>query len=162
MTRDARFEDAYERPLNLGANDQADVQVLSALLQDAVLQISDVKWQRKQRRVVMLLNRFRWERENTSSQIQGHSTAPERVQSLLTINSVARVASQGFDKSDKDLILSLLQLEASESDKGDIFLMLTLAGDGAFKLDVDLIEINLRDVTRPYLAPSGQTPHHPE
>jgi len=162
VTRDARFEDAYERPLNLGANDQADVQVLSALLQDAVLQISDVKWQRKQRRVVMLLNRFRWERENTSSQIQRHSTAPERVQSLLTINSVARVASQGFDKSDKDLILSLLQLEASESDKGDIFLMLTLAGDGAFKLDVDLIEINLRDVTRPYLAPSGQTPHHPE
>ena len=162
MTRDARFEDAYERPLNLGANDQADVQVLSALLQDAVLQISDVKWQRKQRRVVMLLNRFRWERENTSSQIQGHSTAPERVQSLLTISSVARVASQGFDKSDKDLILSLLQLEASESDAGDIFLMLTLAGDGAFKLDVDLIEINLRDVTRPYLAPSGQTPHHPE
>ena len=40
--------------------------------------------------------------------------------------------------------------------------MLTLAGDGAFKLDVDLIEINLRNVTRPYLAPSGQTPYHPE
>lgn len=162
MTRDARFEDTFERPLNLGAYDQEDVQILSALLQDAVLSISDIKWQRNQRRVVMLLNRFRWEREKVSSQSQKQSLAPERVQSLLTINAVAHVASKGFDKSDKDLILSLLQLEASESDAGDISLMLTLAGDGAFKLDVDLIEINLRDVTRPYLAPSGQTPNHPK
>ena len=58
---DARFEDGDDRPLNLLARDGDDVAVISALLQDAVLPGADLKWDRKARRFVALVNRFRWE-----------------------------------------------------------------------------------------------------
>ena len=41
---------------------------------------------------------------------------------------------------------------------GDI--RLTLAGDGAIRLQVEAIEATLKDVTRPYVAPSKSIPHH--
>ena len=50
MTRDARFEDAGGQPLNLGALDAEDLQVLSALLQDSVLTVADMSFERRQRR----------------------------------------------------------------------------------------------------------------
>ena len=69
---------------------------------------------------------------------------------------------QGIDRGDKDTILSLMSVdfEAGEDGAGEV--LLTLAGDGAIRLSVEAIEVTLKDVTRPYQAPSGQAPHHPE
>ena len=38
--------------------------------------------------------------------------------------------------------------------------VLTLSGDGAIAIDVEALEIMLRDVTRPYIAPSRKVPQH--
>jgi hypothetical protein len=38
--------------------------------------------------------------------------------------------------------------------------ILTLAGDGAIRLSVEALEVSLKDVTRPYRAPSGKVPQH--
>jgi hypothetical protein len=38
--------------------------------------------------------------------------------------------------------------------------ILTLAGDGAIALEAEALEVTLKDVTRPYLAPSGKVPNH--
>ena len=61
MTQDATFEESQERPLNLGALDQDDLQVVSTLIQDAVFPASEMIWKASQRRFAILLNRFRWE-----------------------------------------------------------------------------------------------------
>ena len=61
MTQDASFEDGRERPLNLGALDQDDLQVVSTLIQDAVFPASEMIWDASQRRFAILINRFRWE-----------------------------------------------------------------------------------------------------
>jgi hypothetical protein len=153
---DARFEDGHEKPLNLGAQDVEELQVLSALIQDAIFPITEMKWQAKQHRFGLLLNRFRWEE---GARVQ---TTPERVQSLLVIDNVLSVASQGVDRAEKDMILSILtaEFEVGEDGAGDI--VLTLAGDGAIRLSVEAIEMTLKDVTRPYKAPSKKAPKHPE
>jgi hypothetical protein len=153
---DARFEDGHEKPLNLGAQDAEELQVLSALIQDAIFPITEMKWQAKQHRFGLLLNRFRWEE---GARVQ---TTPERVQSLLVIDNVLSVASQGVDRAEKDMILSILtaEFEAGEDGGGDI--VLTLAGDGAIRLSVEAIEMTLKDVTRPYKAISKKAPKHPE
>jgi len=39
---------------------------------------------------------------------------------------------------------------------------LTLAGDGMIAVEVEALEVLLRDVTRPYVAPSGKLPGHPD
>lgn len=70
------------------------------------------------------------------------------------------VATSGIDRTDKETILSLLSIafEPGEDGAGDI--LLTLAGDGAIRLQVEAIEATLKDVTRPYVAPSKSVPHH--
>ena len=153
---DARFEDGREKPLNLGAQDADELQVLSALIQDAIFPITEMTWQAKQRRFGLLLNRFRWE-EGARGQ-----TAPERVQSILVVDNVMSVASQGVDRVETDMILSVLSatFEAGDDGAGDI--VFTLAGDGAIRLSVEAIEVTLKDVTRPYVAPSKKAPSHPE
>ena len=66
MTQDARFQDGVEKPLYIGAIDPADIDVMSAFLQDAVVPVSEMKWRQKHRQLVVLLNRFRWEDKELS------------------------------------------------------------------------------------------------
>lgn len=153
---DARFEDGREAPLNIGATDEDDLKVLSALTQDAVFPITEMRWQARQHRFALLLNRFRWEDQGQPRH------GPERVQSLLVIDAVRGVASQGIDRSDTDVILSLLSIGFEPGEDGTGHLLLTLAGDGALRLDVEALDLTLRDVTRPYAAPSRKAPNHPD
>jgi hypothetical protein len=157
MTQDAGFNDALDRPLNLGAQDAEDLQVISSLTQDAVLTVDDLKWSRAERQVVFLLKRFRWEDVELAKQ-QGRD--PERVQSLLVIQNATGLASQGIDRKQADVVLSLMSLEFSGAEDGVGDLVLTFSGDGALKVQVDGLDVALRDVTRPYVAPSKQVPNH--
>lgn len=159
MVEDARFEDAGDRPLNLGALDSDDLKILSSLVQDAVFPVTEMSWRPSERRFALLLNRFRWEDAETAAK-RGRSV--ERVQSLLVIENVEKVASQGIDRNDKDMILSLMSLEFVPDEDAAGHVVLTLAGDGGIRLAVEALEVALKDVTRPYVAPSGHTPSHPE
>ncbi|KIC35768.1 DUF2948 family protein [Leisingera sp. ANG-M7] len=154
---DASFEDGREAPLNLGALEGEDLKVLSSLLQDAVLPVTEMTWRASERRFALLVNRFRWE-DRDAAERRGRSY--ERVQSLLVIDNVLGVSSQGVDRKDKDVILSLLSITFEPGEDGAGQVLLTLAGDGALRLSVEALEVSLRDVTRPYQAPSGKAPDH--
>ncbi|MFY0690781.1 MAG: DUF2948 family protein [Paracoccaceae bacterium] len=159
MTEDARFEDAGTPALRLRAEDTEDLQVISTLVQDAIVPISEISWKPRDRRFALLLNRFRWEDQSRARQRQ---RAYERVQSLLVFDDVANVASQGVDRTDVDVILSLLSIGWQAGPDGTGRLVLTLAGDGAIALDTECVNVTLQDVTQPYTAPSRRAPQHPE
>lgn len=156
---DARFEDAAERPLRLIAWDAEDLAVIAALVQDAVFPASQMSWRPRHRSFDILLNRFRWEEAETAEKL---GRPPERVQSVLTVLDVEKVQSSGFSPDDKDLILSLLDISFTPGEDGTGRLELILAGDGAIALEVETLDVTLRDVTRPYIAPSHHKPQHPE
>ena len=155
---DARFEDGAENALYLTAQDAEDLAVISALMQDAVFPITEMVWNSKTRKFALLLNRFRWE-DREAAQKQGRTF--ERVRSVLSVADVAKVTSQGIERGDKDVILSALSITFQPGPDGTGRVVLTLAGDGAVALDVECLDITLRDVTRPYLARSKQAPSHP-
>ena len=157
MTNDATFEDGAEQSLRLRAEDTDDLQVIASLIQDAVFPVTELRWDRTRHRLVLLINRFRWE-DKPGADRRGHTF--ERVQSLLAIDSVLQVQSQGIDRSDKDLILSLLTVEFEPGEDGGGQVVLTLAGDGAIAARVEALDVILQDVTRPYQAPSRQAPEH--
>ncbi len=157
--QDARFEDGAEAPLRLMAMDDDDLQVISALVQDAVFPASEIAWDSRHRRFALLLNRFRWEDMPAA---QRRQRPVERVQSVLSVSDVLKVQSQGFERGDKDLVLSLLSLSFVPAEDGMGRLELVLAGDGAIALEVETLDVTLQDVTRPYIAPSRHTPEHPE
>ena len=156
---DARFADAGPGPLALRAEDAQDLSVLSALVQDAVLPITELSSDPRARRLSLLLNRFRWE-DADAARAEGRPF--ERVQALLVVSDVVRLASDGIDRTDRDLVLSLLALDWQPGEDGTGRLMLRFAGDGTLAAEVECVAVDLRDVTRPYVAPSGKAPAHPE
>jgi hypothetical protein len=154
---DARFEDGADKPLTLGAADKDDLEVISSLVQDAVFSVADIEWASKRRQFAILINRFRWEDVDRH---RAGTTPPERVRSLLIFEDVLRVATQGVQKEDVDTVLSLLTLDYDAGEDGTGQITLVLAGDGGLRLGIEAINVTLKDVTRPYVAPSGQVPNH--
>ncbi len=154
---DARFQDGAEVPIRLRAETPDDLPVISTLIQDAVAPTSEMSWLAKHRRFALLINRFRWEDHDAA---KAQNRPFERVQSVLGVDGVLKVRSNGVDPSDKDLIVSLLALEFEAGEDGAGTLTLMLAGDGAIALDVECIDVTLTDVSRPYKAPSGKAPTH--
>ncbi len=153
MSGDATFEDGAPRALRLIAERLEDLEVISSLVQDAVLSGADMSWDPARRRFSMLVNRFRWE---------ANVDMPERTRALLVIDDVSRVASQGVDRRAGDLVYAILSLAWGAAEDGTGQLLITLAGDGAINLDAETINVTLQDVTQPYRAVSGKTPKHPD
>ena len=155
MSEDARFEDGEDKALNIGAFDKRDLEVVSSLVQDSILPTSEIKWLSNSDKLAILINRFRWEDTKLS---QGKNL--ERVRSLLMINHVKNISSSGFSPKQKDRILSILSISFDGVEGGSGSVLIVVSGNGGIRVEVDALEINLRDVTMPYIAPSGLAPEH--
>ncbi|MEM8592964.1 MAG: DUF2948 family protein, partial [Pseudomonadota bacterium] len=81
---------------------------------------------------------------------------------VLTVETAQKVRSQGVDRGDAETVLSLLSISFEASEEGPGKVQFMLAGDGLIEVDVEALEVTLRDVTRPYAAPSQAMPQHPE
>jgi hypothetical protein len=154
---DARFEDA-EQPLRLRAETPEDLAVISALVQDAVVQTGDAAWMPRRRRFAALVNRFRWE-DADAARRQGRPV--ERVRALLAVDYAQTVRANGIDPRDRELVAVLLALGFEPAAGGAGTLRLYFSGDGEIAVEVEALEVTLTDVTQPYRAPSGKTPSHP-
>ena len=157
MSEDARFEDGEEKALNIGAFDKSDLEIISSLLQDSILPASEIQWLSSSNKLAFLVNRFRWE-DKDIEQLQDKTG--ERVQSLLMISHVKSVSSSGFSPKQKDKVLSILSISFDGDDGGFGNVLIILSGHGGIRVGVDALEINLRDVTKPYIGPSGRSPWH--
>ncbi len=157
MSEDACFEDGDDKALNIGAFDKRDLEVVSSLIQDSIFPTSEIKWLSKVDKLALLINRFRWEDKNLA---QLRNIKAERVQSLLMISHVKSISSSGFSPKQKDKILSILSASFDGEDGGSGSISIVLSGSGGIRVEVDALEIHLRDVTMPYIAPSGTAPEH--
>lgn len=148
MSDDATFADGAP-PAVIRAEDAQDLAVLSALVQDAVGQVEQLKYDARRRRFAALLTRFRWE----------DPARAERVTSLLVVSDVLGVATQGIAKGD-DVVISVLTIAFDPGPDGTGTLTLVLAGDGAIRLSVECIDLTLRDISQPFPAAAGRAPDH--
>ncbi|MDO6457562.1 DUF2948 family protein [Celeribacter halophilus] len=157
MVEDAKFEDGGERPLFLKGLDVDDLKVISALAQDAVVPMGEISYDASRRRFALLVNRFRWE-DVEAAEKRGRPV--ERVQAVLVFDDVMAARSSGVPADDKEMILSILALSFIPAEDGMGTVEITLAGDGEIALDVEALDVTLKDVTRPYVAPSKHIPTH--
>ncbi len=88
---------ADDARLLLLANEAGEVPLISTLVQDAVVHAADIAWEPRARRLVLLVNRFRWE--------AGDHT---RVRTALRLESVTRLQRRGWPHG--DAILDLLAI----------------------------------------------------
>jgi len=156
---DARFEDAplSDQPLRLRAESPDDVAVLSSLLQDAIGKTGDIAWMPKKRRLVVLMNRFRW--EDSAGAQQAHRPF-ERVRSALSLEGVLAVRGRGFDPKRRDQVFELLAIVFAPAEGCAGTLTLTLAGEAEIAVEVECLELTLADLTRPWAAKAAKPPQH--
>lgn len=142
--------------LKLVALDGEDLEILSAHLQDAVMQVGDLAYVAKERRFVALVNRFDW----TTASKGGPMRLYERHRSALRFERVLSAQLLKVRLDAKDVVLSLLAISFEPTDPPGGYITLTFAGGGGIRLEVECIEAGLAD-----LGPVWKTaskPHHPD
>ena len=143
--------------LKLIAFDTEDLRVVSAHLQDAAVRVSEMRFLKGEQRFAAVLNRFDWAKAHAGGQ-EGLA----RRQSALRFEHVHSAKVSGIDLSHAGDVLVLLAIsfEAKAADDPAGWVNLVFAGDKAIQLEVDCIEVELRD-----LGPVWRTsskPQHPK
>jgi len=127
--------------LKLAALDADDLTVISAHLQDAVMRVADMTFQKPQRRFAAVVNRFDWEAAGSAAQ-----KSLSRRRAGLRFDRVISAQVSKIDLTSKDTVLSLLavQFEMTDDPAGDV--TLHFSGGGAIRLHVECIEAELKDL----------------
>lgn len=135
-------------PLRLLAEDADDLAVISAALQDAVARIGDIAYEKASRRLTVSFNRYRWERGG------------ERVRCGLQLGSVMEVKARRLRRHAKDAVVNLLAIGFEPGEAPGGALVLTFAGGGDLRVEVECIDAVLADLTAPW--PTPRQPAHDE
>ena len=136
-------------PLALMAADADDLQVVSAVLQDAVAKVGDLAFLRSARRFALVANRFVW--EEGASKARGPFS---RVRVGVHFDDVTRVRSRGVDLNARDAVVDLLSVAFEAAEDGAGTITLTFAGSGEIALDVEAINVTLEDISAPWRTQS--------
>jgi hypothetical protein len=101
---------ANANDMRLMVKDADDLAIIAACLQDALVPISEVQYLAAEQRFIMLLNRFRWERQPAGRQAPASAKADasfhdaddyfdteQRIHCGLCIDRVTAVRSRGVD-----------------------------------------------------------------
>ena len=139
--------------LRLMALDSEDLAVLSAHVQDAVLKVGDLSWLNEEKRFVLAMNRFAWEKAQKGSWLKREY---QRRRSCLHFDRVEAVKSTGIDREATETVLELLAIrfEPHDNPSGDV--LIDFAGGAGIRLSVECLEAQLAD-----LGPAWSTDHAP-
>lgn len=124
--------------LRLLALDAEDLDVLSCHLQDAVVRVGDLAWLPGQRRFALLTSRFDW--------CAAEAGRMERSRAGLHFDHVLKVASTGFDRSDREAVLNLLSVAFEPGDAPAGVVVLTFSGGAGIRLEVECVDAQMRDL----------------
>lgn len=137
--------------LRLLAEDEEDLKIISAHLQDAVMRVGDLVYLPKRHRFVLLLNRYCWED-------CGDGKTGVRVRAGLHFDGVLKVQALNLRQDDPDAVAELLAIHFTAEAEGGGTVDLMLAGGGRIRLHVECIDATLRDMTGP--RPAVARPAH--
>ncbi len=124
----------------IAALDAEDLAILSAQVQDAVLTVADIAWQKSAGRVVIAMNRF----------VRGKrglfGTPDERRRAVLQIDKVSAFRSIGIAKRQAEEVLAIMALRFVPSELPAGSIEIVLAGGGMLKAEAECIEVRLTDL----------------
>lgn len=143
--------------LRLKAQDNDDLTIISAYLQDAVTVVGDFNFRPKERLFVMMLNRYIWEDYKSSGKTKEEKNC-HRIRTGCHFENIINVTVQNIPQDDKKHILELLAIESSELENGNIAMELIFAAEAVIKLEAELIEGQMEDIGEPY--PAACHPKH--
>ena len=126
--------------LKLIALDADDLAVISAHVQDARVQTSDIVWRQGEKRLVVGMSRLDWE------QTLAGETSPRRLIAALRFDRVLACKSRNIDLEAAPSALELLGIEFYPAEAPGGSAVLLFAQGGALRLDVECLECELTDL----------------
>ncbi len=126
--------------LRLLAVEDADLETLSALMQDAAVKSRDIAYDPKARRLVIIANRYRWE-----------ARSPSRVRCALRLDSLTGLKRRNWPTG--ETVLDLLALRWLDGG-----IEIDFAGGAALRADAECVDVELHDLSGPW--GTRRTPGH--
>ena len=131
--------------LKLIAKTEEDLKVVSAHLQDAIVNVTNIANLEKNQIVLMQLNRFMWEDVE-----KGVFRKNKRIRTVLKFENVLKVYSKNINQSKKDKFLDFLAIETSKMPDNNYEMKIVFAGDSIIKVLSEVIEVTLDDQGEPW------------
>jgi hypothetical protein len=125
--------------LKLVAMESEDLAIISAHLQDAVAKVSEMAYLPAEKRFAMVVNRFDWI-------VASEQEKSVRRRAGLHFERVLAARIRNLDLKDEKTVVNLLAVEFSEKDAPSGTITLYFSGDAAVQLDVECIEMAMRDL----------------
>ena len=126
--------------LKLLAKTEEDLKVVSAYLQDAIANVSDVANLKKNKIFLMQLNRFMWEDVE-----KGVFRKNKRIRTILKFENVIKVHSKNIIQSKGNKFLDFLTIETNQMIDNNYEMKIVFAGDSIIKIIAEVIEVTLDD-----------------
>jgi len=126
--------------LKLIALDADDLAVISAHVQDARVQTSDIIWRQDEKRLVVGMNRLDWE------QTLAGETSPRRLIAALRFDRVLACKSRNIDLAAPETVLELVGIEFHPGNAPSGSAVLLFSHGGALRLDLECLECELTDL----------------
>ncbi len=126
--------------LKLIAKTEEDLRVVSAHLQDAIVNVSDVANLKNNKIFLMQLNRFMWEDVE-----KGVFRKNKRIRTILKFENVIKAHAKNINQSKGNKFLDFLTIETNQMIDNNYEMKIVFAGDSIIKIIAEVIEVTLDD-----------------
>jgi hypothetical protein len=131
--------------LKLIARTDDDLRVISAHLQDSILEIKNTANLKKNKIFLIQLNRFMWEDVE-----KGVFRKNKRIRTVLKFDNVIEVNSKKIKQKNQDKFLDFLAIESNQMIDKNYEMKLIFSGDSIIKVVAEVIEVTLDDQGTPW------------
>ena len=126
--------------LKLIAKTEEDLRVVSAHLQDSIVNVTDIANLKKNKIFLMQLNRFMWEDVE-----KGVFRKNKRIRTVLKFENVLYVESRNINQQKKDKFLDFLAIETNITPDNNYEMKIIFAGNSIIRVITEAIEVTLDD-----------------
>ena len=126
--------------LKLIARTEEDLRVVSAHLQDSIVNVADIANLKKNKIFLMQLNRFMWEDVE-----KGIFRKNKRIRTILKFDNVLKISSKNISQISKNKFLDFLAIETNVTPDNNCEMKIIFAGDSIIKIISEAIEVTLDD-----------------
>ena len=129
--------------MNLNAIDTDELKIIATILQDGLVEVSEVKYLPSIRSFIIMINRFMWEEKIINKE-------NKRVKAVLVFEDVLSVFSKNIDQMNKSNTLELMTFNYFPTKTKNIEIQLLFKNDAIIKLETEIIKCKLQDQGKPW------------
>ena len=124
--------------MKLNAIDTEELKIIATVLQDGLIEVSDVKYLPSIRTFIVMITRFMWEEKIVNK-------TNNRTKAILVFENVLAVHSRNIDQMNKTKVLELLTFNFYYNKSKNIEIELLFNNDATIKLETEVVQAKLED-----------------